>query len=197
MTFAPVVHRLPMMSLDNAFARDRAGGLGRPAPSPAGRGRGGDRLRLRAQDRRAGHLHPLRGRSLRAGRHPRRRAGRRGRHRQRRHHRPGPGQAEAGRARRARGAGRGLHVELGVRGAQRQPGRARAAPVRQPTQLGGGVAAPEGRRGHGRTRAVDVDLPAGRDPRRAPLRQPPRDARAARRPRLPGQPGDRTAVRPR
>ena len=39
---------------------------------------------MRAQDRRAGHLDPLRGRPLRAGRHPGRRAHGRGRHRQRR-----------------------------------------------------------------------------------------------------------------
>ena len=73
-TFAPVVHRVPMTSLDNAMDEaeltqwgDRvARGLaGRPAD-----------VRLRAEDRRPGDEPALRGRQVRAGGHPRRRPGR-------------------------------------------------------------------------------------------------------------------------
>ncbi len=101
-----------------------------PAPAP-GRRAGGvrrrgvrrGRLRVRAQDRRARHLDPLRGRPLRAGRHPRRRAHGRGRHRQRRAPSPRcPSALGEGRARGARGAGRGLHAAVRLRGAQRAPG---------------------------------------------------------------------------
>ena len=76
-----------MMSLDNAFSEAELHGLGRPPGPPAGRHRRQrrlGRLRVRAEDRRAGRVDPLRAGSPGAGRHPGRRAHRRGRHRQRR-----------------------------------------------------------------------------------------------------------------
>ena len=79
-----------MMSLDNAFGLDELQAwVDRIAAHRARGGRG--RLRVRAQDRRAGHVAHLRGRPLRPGGHPRRRRHRRGRHRQRGHDRgPSP-----------------------------------------------------------------------------------------------------------
>ena len=102
------------------------------------------RVRLRAEDRRPGHVAPLRARPARAGGHAGRRPRRRGRHRQRAHDRR-RAQAPAGRrARRARGAGRGLHAARRVRGAEPAPGGGRAAALRQPPQLGRRQPAPEG-----------------------------------------------------
>ena len=75
-----------MTSLDNAMdvaELDRVGRPGRVAGSAAST----PRVRLRAEDRRAGDEPALRARPLRPGRHPRRRPGGRGRHRQRRHDR--------------------------------------------------------------------------------------------------------------
>ena len=77
---------------------------------------------MRAEDRRAGDEPALRGRPLRAGRHPRRRPRRRGRHGQRRHDRRDPEAAAPkgdARARGARGARRGVHADRQLRGAQR------------------------------------------------------------------------------
>ena len=80
-------HRVPMMSLDNAFGPDElqawADRLAKQLPPDTD-------LRLRAEDRRAGHVpHLLDGR-FDPGRHPGRRPHRRGRHRQRGHHRRHP-----------------------------------------------------------------------------------------------------------
>ena len=44
-----------------------------------------------------------------------------------------------------RGPGRGVHADLRLRGAEPPPGRGRGAAVRQSAQLGGRLAAPEGR----------------------------------------------------
>ena len=81
--FAPVVHRVPMMSLDNAF-------------SPGELQAWADRLAKQVPDDTAFVCElkidglaislTLPGRAVRAGGHPRRRAHRRGRHRQRGHH---------------------------------------------------------------------------------------------------------------
>ena len=66
--FAPVVHQVPMMSLDNVFSAEElkawADRLAKQIPE-------GHRLRLRAQDRRTGHLPDLPRRELRAGSDPR------------------------------------------------------------------------------------------------------------------------------
>ena len=99
-------------------------------PGP-GRRRCRSELRGRAQDRRPGHQPALRGGSLRAGSHARRRPHRRGRHRQPAHHRGHP--PAAARAADPRGARRGLHAQGGVRAHQRRArgGRAcRCTPIR-------------------------------------------------------------------
>ena len=84
---------------------------------------------------------------LRAGRHPRRRAGRRGRHRQRRHDRRRAQAAAGGRARRARGAGRGVHAGRRLRGAQRAAGRGRRRrPFVNPRNAAAGACARRTRR---------------------------------------------------
>ena len=153
------------------------------------RRRGGG-LRVRAQDRRAGHEPPLRGPAAGAGGHPRRRPGGRGRHGQRRHDRRRP-QAVAGRGPgRARGAGRGVHARRRLRGAQPAPGGGRSTAVRQPPQLGRGLVAPEGSRDHGESRAGLLGLPAGRGRRRLGAGQPPPDPGAPGRAGPSGEPGD-------
>ncbi len=78
-TFATVVHAVPMMSLDNAISADELRAWGdrlSPAPGRSGRLGGRGRPGGRAEDRRAGGVDPLRGRSAGAGGHPGRRAGR-------------------------------------------------------------------------------------------------------------------------
>ena len=77
--------------------------------------------------------------------------------------------AGAGHPRPARGAGRGLHAGLRLRGAQRAPGRRGRAPLRQPPQLGRRVAAPEGPDDHRQPRPVAVHLPARRRRGRPPV----------------------------
>ena len=68
-TFSPVTHRVPMMSLDNAFDQDELAAWGARRGSRAGGAAGP--LCLRAQDRRAGHEPALRTRAPRPGGHPR------------------------------------------------------------------------------------------------------------------------------
>ena len=89
-------------------------------PRPARRDRA---VRLRAEDRRRRHEHPLRGRALRAGGDARRRSGRRGRHGQRGHDQRRPGVLRAAdghrRARRARGARRGVPAGVQLRADER------------------------------------------------------------------------------
>ena len=58
--------------------------------------------------------------------------------------------------------GRGLHAARGVRAVEQAPGRRRRPALRQPAQLGGRVGASEGPVDHRVTRAVVVDVPARR-----------------------------------
>ena len=138
------------------------------------------RLRRRAQDRRPRDLADLRGRPLRAGRHPRRRRRGRGRHRQPAHD-PGDPAAPADRRRRGR---RPRVVEVrgevylplrGLRRAQRDPRRGRPADLRQPAQLGRRQPAPDRPGGDGGAAAVDLVL-------RRRLRRGPGAAHPDRRP---------------
>ena len=62
-----------------------------------------------------------------------------------------------------RGARRGLHDQAGVPRAQQAAGRSRRTGVRQPAQLGGGLAAPEGRQHHGvARRCTSSPMPGAR-----------------------------------
>jgi hypothetical protein len=173
-----------MMSLDNAFSRRRAGGVGRPARRDAGERPvaggfccelkiDGVAISLRYEDGAPG-----------AGRHPGRRPGRRGRHRQRAHHR----------RRAPRTAGRAPRCwRCGARSTcrpTRSPGS--RPPSRRRTGSGhrGRAQAPPGGRatpatpppgrcarrtpGHRRPRAVHVVLPARRGGGRPGLHQPRR-----------------------
>ena len=83
-------------------------------------------------------------RPLHARRHPGRRPGRRGRHRERPHDRRRARPAARGRAPPVGGAGRGVHAARHLRGAQRRPGGGGPAPLRQPPQHRGRLAAAEG-----------------------------------------------------
>ena len=129
--FPEVRHRRPMLSLSNAFSHDELRafdtrvrrGLGlAAAPEPA------DELTYVAElkiDGLAISLHYERGRFA-ARRHPRRRQHRRGRDAQPAHDPGDPG--PPARARHARGAGRGVHAQGGVRADQRASARSWACP---------------------------------------------------------------------
>ncbi len=67
--FAPVVHSVPMMSLDNAMSAAELLAWGQRV-APGSPGRDGP-VRLRAEDRRPRDEHPLRAWALRPGGHPR------------------------------------------------------------------------------------------------------------------------------
>ena len=132
-------HRVPMLSLDNAFAERGSPGLLRPPAPRAGardRPQAGrrDRAGLRAQDRRALDQPALRGRRLRRRRHARRRHDRRGRHRQSAHGEGHPAQAEGQVPQGDRRARRGLHGAQGdFRGderARRKQLARRSSPIR-------------------------------------------------------------------
>ena len=152
---AKVAHARPMLSLDNAFSDEevaRVRRAGAALPRAAG-GRAG-RDDRRAQDRRPVLLAALRARRAGARRDARRRHGRRGRHRQRPHDRATSRSAIAGRARRARGARRGLHVQGRLRGAERAAGGGRRQDLRQPAQRRRRLAAAEGPEHHRRAAAA-------------------------------------------
>ena len=190
--FPEVHHRRPMLSLSNAFSHDELRafdtrvrrGLGlAAAPEPA------DELTYVAElkiDGLAISLQYERGRFA-VGATRGRREHRRGRDAQPAHDPGDPG--PPARARHARGAGRGVHAQGGVRADQRRARGAGAAPVREPAQQRRGLAAPEGPGRDRRTPAVDVAVPAGGG--RGGRRQPERGARSPRRPRLPRQPRSR------
>ena len=95
-----VVHRGTAPHPDDVAGQDHelrgAPGLGQAHGAVHLRG---GRLHLRAEDRRAGHEPPLRGRPAGPCRHPGRRRGRRGRHGQRGDHRRHPPRVEGRRSR--------------------------------------------------------------------------------------------------
>ena len=91
---------------------------------------------------------------------------------------------------RARGARRGLHAGRQLRAAQRGGRRGRHPAVRQPTQLGGGQPAPEGRLDHRPARPGVLVVPARRRRGRPAADQPLRVARLSALARAAGQPGD-------
>ena len=176
----------------------RAARVRRPRPQgPRPRGGAGARgradLHRGAQDRRPRRLAALRARPVHARRDPRRRLHGRGRHAQPAHDPRDPG--APGRARDARGAGRGVHAQGRVRADQRRARRGGPPAVRQPAQQRRGLAAPEGPAGHRGPPAHDLAVPARRG--RAGRRQPVGGARAARCARLPGQPRPRAGPRHR
>ena len=90
--FAPVVHAVPMTSLDNAMSADELHAWGNRVRRSLGDAPA--TVRVRAEDRRAGDEPAVRAWPVRPGRDARRRPGRRGRHRQRRHDQRDPEAAE-------------------------------------------------------------------------------------------------------
>ena len=186
------VHAVPMTSLDNAMDTDElTHGAERVARGLARRDR---RLRVRAEDRRAGDEHPLRGRPLRAGGDARRRARRRGRHRQRR--RPSPPCRSGCRQ------GRAVPEVLEVRGEVYMPVASFEALNEQAEAAGerlfvnprnaaaGSLRQKDPRSPRSATSSFWV-LPARRGRRRARRSRATRDARVpAPTLGLPGQPGD-------
>ncbi len=174
-TFAPVRHIVPMLSLDNAFAREELAAwyariervitdpvafVGEPKLDGSG-----DLVALRG---RVGSCAPAPGATARSGKDvtanvatidviPADAAGRCG-------------------ADPARGAGRGLHAARLVRGAEPAPGRGRRPALRQPAQRRRRQPAPEGPARHRVARPRVRRLPA-----RACRRAVPRCARTTRR----------------
>ena len=170
-------------------------GVGRAARPHRDRGH---HLRRRAQARRPRDLAALRGRPARPRRHPRQRRDRRGRDRQRGHDRRPPPEAQGPQGpRRARGAGRGLHVARRVRRAQPPAGREGRPALRQPAQRRGGLAAPDRRVASPRAATSRCSATSRAWSRAARSSVAPRDARLAARARVPGEPADRAARRRR
>ena len=79
----------------------------------------------------------------------------------------------------------------------RRQGEVEGAAVREPAQRGRRQPAPEGPVDHRAPRPRDVLLPARSEDRRPGAAHPPRDARLAARARLPGEPAHQRARRPR
>ena len=131
--FAPVTHRAPMLSLDNAFSFEELDAWAARVERGVGRRRP---VRLRAEDRRRRLRPHVRARAPGEGRDPRRRPHRRGHHGERPHGEGHPAHADRrGPARGGRGPRRDVLPGDGVRGAERP-------------------AAGSGRQGRSRTRAT-------------------------------------------
>ena len=176
----------PMLSLENAYSWEEARGVAR-ARHAAARPRA-PRLRRRAQDRRPVDRPPVRKRGARARGDARRRDARRGRHRERPHD---PHDAAAHRRRvAARGPGRGLLLEEGVREGQRGAGGRGRAALRQPAQRRRGNDAPARLAHHGAATPRRLALRRRRgDAHAAPTQSDA--ARPARGAGVPGQPSSR------
>ncbi len=188
-----------MMSLDNAMTQDELAAWGQRVVAGARRRDGA--LRVRAEDRRRGDERPVRGRPLRPGRDPRRRAGRRGRHGERGDDQRGP-RAPAGAeghrgAGRAGGTGRGLPAGGQLRADERGRRGQRGAALRQPAQRRRRQPAPEGPLDHRQARPLVLGVPARRGGRRSAARAAHRRARLSRQARRPGQPRDQGVRQPR
>ena len=169
--FQEVRHRVPMMSLDNAFSEDelRAWGerLKRQAPDIDL-----EALAFSCEPKVDGVAMSLtyeRGRFVQAAdaRRRRHRRGRDGEHRHRGRRAQGAGQGGRPVSRRARGPRRDLHARQRVRGHEQAPGRAGRAALRQPAQLRRRRAAPEGPGRHGAAAAALLGLRARRGRRRS------------------------------
>ena len=103
-----------------------------------------------------------------------------------RDHQGDPAQAEGQGSRGVRDPRRNLHDQARLPRAQQAPGRGRGADVRQPAQLGGRIAAPEGPERHRVAPAALFRLLVGRD-RRQGRADAVRHGRMARQDRLRGQ----------
>ncbi len=158
----PVVHAVPMTSLDNAMSADELHAWGNRVRRSLGDAAG--QVRVRVEDRWAGDEPAVRKRPVRPGRDAGRRPRRRGRHRQRRHDRRDPEAVEgthgARGARGRRGPRRDLHDDRRIRSAQRGGRRGGWAALRQPAQLGGRQPSPEGPADHRQARVGVLGVPA-------------------------------------
>ena len=198
-TFAPVEHRVPMMSLDNAFDADelRAWGdalerrldgssaMTHPQPS-------GYVCELKI-DGVAISMRYEHGRLVQAATRGDGRVGEDVTANVAHHRRRSPTQLPEGDAARgARGPGRGLHAGPGLRGAQPAQERGRAETrLRQPPQHRGRLAAPEGRRRSRPSRDLAFWCYQLGEVEGGPsLRATTRRSSCLRRPRLPRQPRD-------
>ena len=131
--FAPVRHLRPTVLPGQRSVTGGPRDLGTADGAPAGGAT--ERLRVRAQDRRACCRPHLPGWGPRHRGHPRRRGDRRGHHPQLAHHRvgsPPPSWEQAPQPH--RGPRRGLHAGERLRGAEPAPGGEGRAPLRQPPQ---------------------------------------------------------------
>jgi hypothetical protein len=135
--FGTVRHRIPMLSLDNAFSEEEVRDFDRRVRERAGL-RERRALFGRAQARWARGQRALRVGRVRAGRDARRRRDGRGRHFEPAHHQGAAAEA-AGTAptARARGARRGIHAARGIRALQSRSAGARREDPRQSPQRGG------------------------------------------------------------
>jgi hypothetical protein len=155
-SFAPVRHRLPMLSLNNGFAEEDLFAFDRRARERLGREAAAIRLHGRAQARRPGDQPVLSERQTGPGGDPRRRRDRRGRDRQRAHRARHSAVAEGrGWPVRVRGARRGLHAPGRFRAPERGSARGRGARLHEPAQRRRRKPAPAGPR---RDRAPSAEL---------------------------------------
>ena len=162
----PVRHRVPMMSLDNAFAEEELEAWADASGRAGARPRPG-RLVFVCEPKIDGLAMSLtyERRAFRAGGHPGRRGDRRGRHRQRGHHQ---GRAPPARTPRpapcpscSRSGARSTCRSADFDDLNRRQAEAGRAAVRQPPELGRRLAPPEGPGDHRQPGALVLGLPGG------------------------------------